>query len=257
MEHSAPLEVAQRSGTRPRRSITGTPRKWYADESAEREEAEAAMRTVKRKHNPSMPHTQPDREPTPPAAPSNVGVDTSAMQAAPATAAVERLHVIVAPRHGVPVKFKIKPTTRFQKMFERFRQERGYAEARFMFNGAVLHQDSCARAMGIRDGAIIDCVEVTESKESQHNEPKALVTPATAVDEGKILVHVKSPHGDVITFKLCATTPLKKVFDRYCDRKACARVYFMLHGKFLDVAQSAGQAGLRNDDTVDCVELTL
>jgi len=96
----------------------------------------------------------------------------------------------VADQEGGLVSFRIKPTTRFEKVFEAYANKRNLCPSitTFCFDGARVSGDFTAAQLGMEDGDILDCVlqqvrstHATAEDESRHTRvPQTEPYPAKA-----------------------------------------------------------------------------
>lgn len=96
----------------------------------------------------------------------------------------------VADQEGGLVSFRIKPTTRFEKVFEAYANKRNLCPSitTFCFDGARVSGNFSAAQLGMEDGDILDCVlqqvrstHATAEDESRHTRvPQTEPYPAKA-----------------------------------------------------------------------------
>lgn len=79
-------------------------------------------------------------------------------------------------------------------------------------------------------------------------------TIATVVPELPI-IHLQDPEGGEIQFKIKFTTPFRKVFDAYCERKGVNinQLRFLFDGRRIRDDQTMQQLEMQNGDVIDVV----
>lgn len=71
----------------------------------------------------------------------------------------EPIEVVVKDQHGHELHFKVRKTTRFEKIMKAYcdKKHLALAQLRFLYEGERLKQDQCPEDVGMEDGDIIDC----------------------------------------------------------------------------------------------------
>eukprot|EP00892_Ulva_mutabilis_P005342 jgi/Ulvmu1/317/UM001_0321.1 len=74
--------------------------------------------------------------------------------------AATHLQIKIKSQDGDSVEFKVKPTTKLQKIFTVYCEKKGYAmeQVRFMFDGDHLQPGMTVQEASLEDGDAIDCV---------------------------------------------------------------------------------------------------
>jgi small ubiquitin-related modifier len=140
---------------------------------------------------------------------------------------------------GEETYFKVKMSTRMEKVFSAYAQRQGVdaGTLRFLRQGRRFDGDQTAESLGLKDQDIIDCL-------LRDSFLKSLIT-----------IRVKDLTGEETYFKVKMSTRMEKVFSAYAQRKGvdAGALRFLRQGRCFDGDQTAESLGLKDQDIIDCL----
>lgn len=162
---------------------------------------------------------------------------------------VQAMNIVVKDQQGTEVHFKIKLSTKFEKVFKAYCDKKGLsmAEIRFLYENERLRSDTSPADMHMEDGDTID----------------AVINQLGGADEGvkkeggseSINLVVKNQSGDEVHFKVKSTTRFEKIMKAYCEKKGIDvnTIKFVFDGKRIEKEQSPAGLDMEDGDTVDAI----
>lgn len=90
--------------------------------------------------------------------------------------------------------------------------------------------------------------------------PTGSLYPRDTSCSGRVLTLLRRCRaaGVEVIFQVRATTPVEKIFDAFCKKRALSResMRFMINGQNVDPALTVGDLELEDGDFIDCFEST-
>jgi len=148
------------------------------------------------------------------------------------------------------VHFRVRPSTKFHKIFEAYCSRKGLADLaessiRFIFNGLRLDPNSTPSGCNMEDSDTIDVLM------EQVDTPDINTEDTGGADKlTHMTLRVKGQDGSEVHFKVRPSIKFHKIFDAYCSRKGLGRdvVRFIFDGQNLTSLPNSTPSDLNMED---------
>mmetsp|Transcript_15633 Transcript_15633/g.38360 ORF Transcript_15633/g.38360 Transcript_15633/m.38360 type:complete len:494 (-) Transcript_15633:950-2431(-) len=163
-------------------------------------------------------------------------------------------HMTLKVREGdrSEVHFRVRPSTKFHKIFEAYCSRKGLADLaessiRFIFNGLRLDPNSTPSGCNMEDSDTIDVLM------EQVDTPDINTEDTGGADKlTHMTLRVKDEDGSEVHFKVRPSIKFHRIFDAYCSRKGldkCSvRFYYAAR---LDLNSTPSKEDMEDGDTID------
>mmetsp|Transcript_31401 Transcript_31401/g.70336 ORF Transcript_31401/g.70336 Transcript_31401/m.70336 type:complete len:181 (+) Transcript_31401:80-622(+) len=160
----------------------------------------------------------------------------------------EPITIRVKDQTGEETMFKVKKTTKMQKIFGAYAQRKGVdpSSLRFLLDGDRIQGDQTPKMLELEDEDQIDCVLAQMGGADEDTKPEG--------GSEQLTIRVKDQNGEETMFKIKKSTRLKKVFAAYAARKGveASAMRFMLDGENIEPDSTPGDLDLEDNDQIDC-----
>lgn len=170
------------------------------------------------------------------------------------TQPIEQVTLRVKDQAGEELFFKVKPTTRMQKVFESYAQRRGVSldALRFMVDGEKIHENDSPKTLELEDNDQIDVMLETIGGTLKEGDQPA---SNNADSEQVLTLKVREQTGEEMVFKVKKHTSMKKIMAAFADKKGVSlnHLTFMFDGTRITEEDTPKMLEMEDGDLLEVV----
>ena len=170
------------------------------------------------------------------------------------TQPIEQVTLRVKDQAGEELFFKVKPTTRMQKVFESYAQRRGVSldALRFMVDGEKIHENDSPKTLELEDNDQIDVMLETVGGTLKEWDQSA---PSNTDSEQVLTLKVREQTGEEMVFKVKKHTSMKKIMAAFADKKGVSlnHLTFMFDGNRITEEDTPKMLEMEDGDQLEVV----